>query len=211
MYTYVCEFNVGVRGDDEAEYILDSVRTWPELWGSIKGVTGTLLLSNAFALGGDYEYQWRVDIESLGTLARIDETVKAGERGWRKSRVDWFRHRTAVHSYISGHVAGDQQYCDQRKGKQRKGTDGAVHAVIRSAGGSKGFGERLDTVLSVPGVVTAQTLRPMLGSAGSGDETWLRLDGLERLDGLVEKVTDVGNLRLYGEIREIDGALFVGA
>jgi len=37
------------------------------------------------------------------------------------------------------------------------------------------------------------------------------LDGLERLDGLAERVIDVGNLRLYGEIREIDGSLFAGA
>ena len=50
MYTYVTEFNLAARGIEANEYILDSVRTWPELWGGIKGVTGTLLLGNAFAL-----------------------------------------------------------------------------------------------------------------------------------------------------------------
>jgi len=207
MYAYVTEFNLAVRGDEADEYILDSVRTWPELWGSIKGVTGTLLLGNAFALGGDFEYQFRVDIESLGTLARIDETVKAGEGGWRKSREDWFRNRTTVRSHISSHVAGDEQYC-----QGRKGTDGAVHAVISTASrGSKGFPGSLDAVRSVPGVITAQMLRSVLASAESGEEAWLRMESLERLDDLAGKGLEVGGIRLFGEIREVDGSLFAGA
>jgi len=207
MYTYVTEFNLAVRGDEADEYIMESVRTWPELWGSIKGVTGTLLLGNAFALGGDFEYQFRVDIESLGTLARIDETVKACRGGWRKSRKDWFRNRTAVRSQMSSHVAGDKQYCQERKGK-----DGAVHAVISTASrGSKGFSESLDAVRALPAVVAAQMLRPVMGSAESGEEAWLRMDSLEGLDDLAGKGLEVGDIRLFGEIRELDGSLFVGA
>jgi hypothetical protein len=207
MYTYVTEFNLAIRGDEADEYIMDSVRTWPALWGGIKGVTGTLLLGNAFALGGDFEYQFRVDIESLDTLARIDETVKAGEGGWRKSRKDWFRNRTAVRSHICSHVAGDKQYC-----QERKGTDGAVHAVISAASpGSKAFAESLNTVRALPGVIAAQMLRPLMGSAESGEKTWLRMDSVKGLGGLAGTGVEVGGIRLFGEIREVAGSLFVGA
>ena len=207
MYTFTTEFNLAVRGEEADEYIMDCVRTWPELWGSIKGVTGTMLLSNAFALGGDFEFQWRVGIESLGALARIDETVKAGKGGWPKSRKEWFRNRTAVRSHISGFVAGDKRYITESKG-----TEGAIHAVISSASrGAKGFAESMESVHSMPEVMTTQMVRPMIGSAGSGEQVWVRMNDLEGLDALADKGLEVDNIRLFGEIREVDGALFEGA
>ncbi len=208
MYSYVIEFNLAIRGDEADEYIVDAVRTWPTLWGSIPGVTGTLLLASAFALGGGFEYQWRVDIDRLATLARIDETVKAGEGGWRKSRKEWFRARTAMRSHVSRHVAGDEQYC-----REHKGTDGAVHAVIGTASHTsrQHSAKRLEAVRSVPGVLSAQTLRPVLGSAVSGEQTWLRMDSLESLDDLAGVDLEANAARVFGEIREVDGALFEGA
>jgi hypothetical protein len=148
-----------------------------------------------------------VDIDRLATLARIDETVKAGEGGWRKSRKEWFRARTAMRAHICSHVAGDERYC-----QERKGTDGAIHAVMSTAShGSIRSAERLEAVRSVPGVLSAQALRPVLGEAVSGEQTWLRMDSLERLDDLAGVDLEAGEARLFGEIRELDGSLFEGA
>jgi hypothetical protein len=228
MYSYVTEFNLAVRGDEADEYLLDAVRTWPTLWGSIPGVTGTLLLANAFALGGDFEYQWRVDIDKLATLARIDETVKAGEGGWRESRKKWFRARTALRAHVSRHVAGDERYCEEGKG-----THGAVHAVVSTASLAsrhssehpeaarerlaparerlEALRERVEAVRSVSGIHSAQARRAMLGSAVSGEQIWLRMDSLERLDDLAGVHLDAAEAQVFGEIREVDGALFEGA
>ena len=88
MYSYVMEFNLGPHGEETNEYLEEVARTWPKMWGDIPGVTGTLFLCSAFALGGDFEYQWRVDFDALATLARIDEAQKSA--GWRRSRHAWF-------------------------------------------------------------------------------------------------------------------------
>ena len=59
MYSYVMEFNLGPHGEETQEYLADAARTWPKLWGDIPGVTGTLLLCSAFALGGVSPHQAR--------------------------------------------------------------------------------------------------------------------------------------------------------
>jgi hypothetical protein len=207
MYSYITEFNLAVRGGEADEFILDSARTWHELWGSVEGVTGTLLLGNAFALGGDFEYQFRVDIKSLSTLARIDEAVKAGKGGWRKSRNDWFRYRTAVRSHLSSFVSGDKKYCHCDGNKEK---EGALHAVISSRG-SGDFKRSAWNLDAVRGVISTQVLRPVLGSAESSEHTWLRMDSLEQLDDLAGAGIEASDFRLFGEIRELDGSLFAGA
>jgi hypothetical protein len=204
MYSYVIEFNLEQRGDDAQEYLAEAARVWPKLWGDISGVTGTLLLSNAFALGGEFEYQWRVDIETLGTLSRVDAVMKSGEGGWRKTRRDWFKARTAARAHVSNIVAGDEQYC-QNKG----GRTGTVHFVFHSAAGESA--DRLRTLGSVSGVIVNQSLRPLVGSAVSDEQTWARLESLDSLDGLAEVDLGTGRSQLFGEIRELDGALFAGA
>ena len=207
MYSYVIEFNLGRRGDDAQEYLADAVRTWPRLWGDIPGVTGTLLLSSAFALGGEFEYQWRVDIDTLSTLSRVDEAMKSGDGGWRKTRKEWFDARTAARAQVSAHLAGNETYCQDQKGK-----DGAIHFVFHSRSGESGrSADRLDAVGSVSGVVSTQALRPVVGSAVPYEQTWLRLESLDSLDDVAEVDLGVGYGRLFGEIRELDGSLFAGA
>ena len=209
MYSYVIECNLGQRGDEAQEYLADAVRTWPRLWGDIPGVTGTLLLSSAFALGGEFEYQWRVDIDTLSTPSRVDEAMKSGDGGWRKTRNDWFAARTVARAQVLSHVAGDEAYCQGPKGK-----DAAVHLVLQSpASASERSASRLDAVRSAPGVVSAQALRSVVGSAAAQEQTWLRLESLESLDSVDNAVrADLGGSgRLFGELREVDGSLFAGA
>lgn len=206
MYSYVIEFNLGQRGEDAEDYLADAVRAWPKLWGEIPGVTGTLLLSSAFALGGEFEYQWRVDIDRLAALSRIDATMKSGEGGWRKARKEWFRARTAARAQVSSHVAGTEEYCQGERGKY-----GAIHFVFHSRSDESGrSADRLDALRSVSGVVSAQALRPVVGSV-SGEQTWVRLESLDSLDGLAEVDLGAGDGRLFGELRELDGSFFAGA
>jgi hypothetical protein len=209
MYSYVIEFNLERRGEAAEEYLAEAARSWPKLWLDIPGVTGTLLLSGALALGGEFEYQWRVDIETLSTLARIDEAIAAGEGGWRRTRKDWFAARTVARAQVLGHVAGNEAYCQGQKGK-----DAAVHLVLQSpAGASERSASRLDAVTSASGVVSAQALRSVVGSAAAQEQTWLRLESLESLDSVDDAVrADLGGSgRLFGELREVDGSLFAGA
>jgi hypothetical protein len=202
MYSYVIEFNLGQRGDAAREYLTDAARTWPKLWAEIPGVTGTLLLSSALALGGTFGYQWRVDIETLSTLARIDAAIRSGEGGWRKVTREWFAARTAAQAHVSSHVAGDETYCRVPGGKE-----GAIHLVLQSPSGESGrSADRLEAVRSASGVLSAQALRPVLGST-TEEQLWLRLESLESLDGL----DNVGGGQLFGELRELDGSLFAGA
>src|SRR4051812_44067310 len=110
MFSYVIEFNLAQRGDDAQEFLADAARTWPKLWGNIPGVSGVLLLSSAFALGGKFDYQLRVDLDSLSTLARIDEALKSDDSEWVRARTDWFRSRVAARAHLSEHVAGNKAY-----------------------------------------------------------------------------------------------------
>ena len=206
MYSYVLEFNLARHGDDAEEYLHDAARLWPKLWADIPGVQGTLLLSSALALGGEFDYQWRVDIEALSTLARIDETIKAADGGWRRSTEKYYAARTASRASVSRHVAGDEAYS-----RSQKGTDGAIHLVVHSGAESARLADRVDAVRSASGVLSAQALQPVL--ATGQEQLWLRLEALDALDGLDEVVrADLGGgARLFGELREVDGALFAGA
>jgi hypothetical protein len=193
MYSYVIEFNLAQRGDDAQEFLADAARTWPKLWGDIPGVTGTLLLSSAFALGGEFDYQLRVDLESLSTLSRIDEALKSDNSEWVRARTDWFRSRVAARAHLSEHVAGDDGYL-----KAEKSADAAVHLVLHSGldEGQRTV-ERVQGNDSVSGLVSAQT--------------GLRLQSLDNLDSVAAAGLNVSNGRLFGELREVDGSLFAGA
>lgn len=204
MYSYVIEFNLAQRGDQAEEFLADAVRTWPRQWRDIPGVTGTLLLSSAFALGGDFAYQWRVDIESLATLSRVDTAMKSGNGGWRKTRDEWFRARTAARAHISAHVAGDEKY--SHAGEDRSA---AIHLAVQSTEPA-GSVTKLAAVESAKGVVSSQVLRPIIGSPIAGEQHWIRLDSLDHLDE-VNELAAGGRGQLFGEIREVDGSLFSGA
>jgi hypothetical protein len=207
MYSYVIEFNLSQRGEDAEDYLADAVRKWPRLWGDIPGVTDTLLLSSAFALGGEFDYQWRVEIESLATVSRIDEVMKAGEGGWRAARRDWFQARTAARASVYRHLDGDQDYC-----ADRSGAEAPIHLVFHSEPERlERPGDHLDAIRPIAGVVSTHVLRPVLGSSGTSDQTWVRLASLDHLDGVSQVDLRVRSGRLFGELREVDGSLFSGA
>ncbi|HET6209031.1 MAG TPA: hypothetical protein VFD94_01535 [Jatrophihabitans sp.] len=204
MYSYVLEFNLAHQGEERAqEYTADAARTWPKLWGDIPGVTGTLLLSSAIALGGEFEYQWRVDIESLATLATIDATMRSGENGWRQARKDWFAHRSQSRAHISTHVDGNERYC-----LDGKGSEGGVHLVFHSRGEGR---SALGAVQGASGVLSSQLLRPVVGASSGHEQTWLRLDSLESLDNVAALDVNAVHGNLFGELREVDGSIFAGA
>jgi hypothetical protein len=214
VYTYAIGFNLAARGRDAEDFLHDAVRRWPKLWGDIPGVQSTTLLSNALALGGEFDYQLRVDIEALSTLAAVDETIRSGRDGWRKATKEWFGARTATSARVSQHVAGDEGY-----GRTEDGRAGAIHLVLHPASGeSERLAGAVDKLTSVPGVLSTQALRSTIGSVRSQDQVWLRLDGLKALDGLESVIGDslgrsdvLGGSHLFGELREVDGALFAGA
>ncbi|MBQ0984725.1 hypothetical protein KBZ10_09385 [Streptomyces sp. F63] len=204
-YCYVLQFNLAQRGEEAREYLLEAARTWPRLWGSIPGVTGTLLLSNALALGGEFEYQWRVDIESLDTLSRIDRTIASGENGWREATREWFRNRTDAEAYVCDYIGESGTYC-----REHPGTDAAIHLIVRPSGGGSGAETASSARLRQEGVVSVRVLRPVLGRVASG-EIWVRLAGLHSLDEVVPATSAIGPSLVFGEIREVDGAFFAGA
>ncbi len=183
-------------------------RLWPKLWGDIPGVHGTLLLSSALALGGGFEYQLRVDIEALSTLARVDETIRAGAGGWREASTTWFAARTAARAHVCRHTAGDEAYARRQEGRA-----GSIHLVLHTPDReSRGFADRVEQLRYASGVLSAQALRPVLAGSGEQEQLWLRLDSLEALDGLDKVAGDeLGDGRLFGELREVDGSLFAGA
>lgn len=208
MYSYVLEFNLGKRGDEAEEFLAEAVRTWPRYWEEIPGVTRTLLLCSAFALGGEYQYKWRVDVENLSTLSNIDRVMKAGEGGWREKRQKWFEARTEARAQMLQYRAGDKGHLEARQGEE-----GAIHLVLHHRSGESGPAEdRLGALRGVAGVVSAQALRRVLGPDDVSDQTWLRLESLDHLDDVAaSQDLAVGPGELFGELREVDGSLFTGA
>lgn len=206
MYSYVIEFNLAHRGEQAEEYLEEAVRTWPKLWNDIPGVCGTLLLSSAFALGGDFEYQLRADIENLATLSTIDKVMKT-DHTWARTRKKWFKARIATRATVSKVLGGSETYCEPQKG-----ADAAIHLVFNSPSGESGrASDRLKAVESARGVVAAQAVRIVAGANGFSEQTWLRLGGLDQLDEVSDIDLGEGVSHVFGELREVDGSLFAGA
>ncbi|QKV96189.1 hypothetical protein HUT19_34405 [Streptomyces sp. NA02950] len=204
MYSYVLGFNLALRGDEASRFLEEAVRTWPSLWDSIPGVRGFLLLRGALALGGPFEYQLRVDIDTLNTLSTIDRVMASGEGGWRKTRSKWFKARTVAHARVLGFVDGDEGHLNGQ---------GAIHLLAPCRPDGSGQPEScLQAVREVPGVVSAQVLRPALAAADAQEELWVRLQSLDNLDAVAAAGgLATGRAQLFGELREVDGALFAGA
>lgn len=205
MYSYVCDFNLKFAGTEAEDFLGRAARSWPELWEGIPGVTSTLLLSNAFALGGDYEYRFRVDIERLSTLASIDKALKSDDGEWRRIRQEWFEARSSVRGSLSARVSGERDYLARSDDREA-----LIHWVLPESNGAD-LKQSTDSLRGIEGVVASEGHRPI--TAALQHETWARLAGLEALDSIVESRGEdsLGGARLFGEIREIDGALFAGA
>jgi len=225
MHSWIYEFNLNVKGEEAERYLTTVIREWPALYAEIPGVRGTLLLSNAFALAGDYAYLFRVDVESLATLSTIDRTIKSDDRRWRKVREDWFERRTAVRARLvrEARHGSSPDYLQPAK-------DGLVHYVFSHSTSSNGkaasHGTRnLRTELSkawepIDGVHSVQHLTAAMQAVGDKRyETWVRLRDLEVLDDVSAANDRLGpilrdvpvNSQLFGELREVDGALISGA
>lgn len=206
MLSYYCDFNLSFAGSAADDFIAQAAGTWPELWESIPGVRRTLLLSNAFALGGDFGYRWRIDIDSLSTLANIDGALKSDDGGWRRIRKHWFDARTGVRSTLTEYIAGAKDYYGANGDEEA-----LIHCVVSDTDADAAR-KRADSARTGNGVVAVQSQRPVLAPFGTGHETWFRLAGLANLDQVIEDGGSVGaRAQLFGEVREIDGALFVGA
>lgn len=205
-FSYICDFNLRFAGAEAEEFVADAARSWPPLWEAIPGVTSTLLLSNAFALGGDYEYRWRVDIEQLSTLGAIDDALKSDDGEWQRIREQWFDARTAAGGSLTETVSDNGDYAAARD------REALIHWLVPA---KEGAGKELaGEAHSIEGVVAAETHRPVIAhkGAGLGEHTWFRLAGLKALDSFVERGAQiVGSAQLFGEITEIDGSLFIGA
>jgi hypothetical protein len=225
MLSWIYEFNLNVKGEEAEQYLTTILREWPALYAEIPGARGTLLLSNAFALAGEYAYLFRVDVESFATLNTIDQTIKSDDRRWRKVREDWFERRTAVRARIVREARHDSSPDYLKPAK-----DGLIHYVFSHGASSNGAAPRhgtrdLRTELSkawepIEGVHSVQHLTAAMQAVGDKRyETWVRLRDLEVLgdvsaanDRLGSVLRDVPiNSQLFGELREVDGALIAGA
>jgi hypothetical protein len=217
MLSYVCEFNLAVRGDHAERYLTRVLREWPPLYAELEGVRGTLLLANAFALAGNYTYLWRVDVESFRTLQVIDDALTSDDRRWRRARSEWFEHRSDVRARL---LRGDGP---------ADVADGLVHFIL-AHGAANGGSERTASSAREEvgrvwrqrkGVQTVEHLTAVVQPfSGERYEAWARLDGLETLEEVVQAndeelapllETSVVSSRAYGELREVDGALLAGA
>jgi hypothetical protein len=207
-FSYACDFNLRHAGAEAEEFVAEAARSWPPLWEAIPGVRSTLLLSNAFALGGPYQYRWRVDIDRLSTLAAIDDALKSDDSDWRRIRKHWFEARSAVQANLTEAVTGNGDYAASGD------RDALIHWLVAAANGA---GRKLaEEAGSIEGVVAAEAHRPVVAVKGYGsgadEHVWYRLAGLKALDSVAEHgIRDISAGQLFGEIREIDGSLFVGA
>lgn len=205
MYSYVCDFNLKFAGAEAEDFLGRAARSWPQLWERIPGVTSTLLLSNAFALGGEYEYRFRVDIERPSTLASIDKALKSDDGEWRRIRQEWFQARSSVRGSLTARVSGEQDYLGRSDN-----LEALIHWVVPESNGAD-LKTSTESLRGIDGVVASEGHRPI--SAALQHETWARLSSLEALDSVVESRGEdsLAGARLFGELREVDGALFAGA
>ena len=206
-FSYYCDFNLKFAGEEAEEFLADAARSWPPLWESIPGVTSTLLLSNAFALGGPLGYRWRVDLGKASDLGNVDKALRSGDGDWKRIRARWFEARTSVRGALAETVAGAEDY-----GAKGYTDEGLIHCVV-SHSDDGNLERHAAAAESISGVLAFQSHRHVLGSAANGPETWLRVARLEDLDSVVGSFRELGSqpAHLFGEVREIDGNLFVGA
>ena len=219
MPSYICEFDLDVRGEDATDYLTKIARDWPALYADLPGVSRTLLLINAQGLGGEYGYLWRADIDSLSTLKTIDDALNSDDKGWRTARRDWFEHRTRVRARLTRHARGTEPSYGQG--------DGLIHYVLsHHSNGHGGQVRELRGSLEsgwrgASGVQSVEFLTAIIQPySGERYEAWARLADLEAF-AHVSKVNDEQlapilrstqvQSRLYGELREVDGALVAGA
>jgi hypothetical protein len=210
--SYICEFNLKVTGSSAEKYLTRISRQWPALYADLKGVRGTLLLANAFGLAGPYSYLWRVDIDSYKTLQVIDDALKSSDQEWRKARSEWFENRTEVRARLLN-IDDDTNYLE---GSDKR--DGLVHFVLAYAsnGDPKKTSKlyRTNLLKSYRGnkkVHAAQHLSAVLQpSKDRAGEVWARLANLDSLEA-VASAAPGGFTSLYGELREVNGALIAGA
>ncbi|HEY0514082.1 MAG TPA: hypothetical protein VGH73_19395 [Thermoanaerobaculia bacterium] len=215
MLSYICEFNLNVSGEKADSYLHRIVREWPALWEKLPGVHGTLLLQNAFALGGKFAYAFRVDIESFKTLQVIDDALKSDDRQWRKIRSEYFEHRTEVRARLLQQGGGGESYL-----RPAGGGDGLIHLVVSHDGGGDAGGAKAPAFARSQGVQAVQQHSAFLqASAVAGrNETWLRLANLASLDEVHNSFAQLGassgtrvTSHLFGELREVNGVLHAGA
>ena len=204
-FSYCLDFNLRFVGDEADEFLDYAARTWPAMWESIEGVSNPLLLSNAFALSGKYGYRLRVDIRRLSDLVNV-EAAMTSQADWKETRRRWFDARAAGQASLSQIVSGSDNYSEPGS------KDGLVHCVISHADfpGPELYARVL---ANTAGVIAFQSHRQILSAPADRHQSWLRLRGLEHLDSVFESVSELGtsSALLYGEIREVDGNLLVGA
>jgi hypothetical protein len=202
-FSFQSDFSLKFAGEEARDFIGDAVRTWPELFERVPGVTGTLLLSNSFALGGAFEYRWRVDIEKVSTLDALGAAFGSDDPAWSRLMSRWFSARTAVSARVMEHTAGDDGYA-------AGGEDALVHVVLGTNGGGKEATEA--TLRQARGVRAFQAQRTVLTAGPTVQESWVRLGGLGEIDDFAQSISaSTVPSQLFQEVREIDGDILVGA
>jgi hypothetical protein len=213
--TYACEFNLHKEGVDAENYLASALRTWPEIYAELDGVKGTKLLANAFGLGGDFNYEWRVDIESLATLEVIDKALKSDDERWQTARREWFEKRSRVRARLTQRV-------DDESDESRNGDALQFGVTYHTANGSakETRGALAETLRAVDGVTGVEHHAAVVNSvAAANHESWAGLGSLADLDKLAgvsngklgELVGPRAHSRLLSELQEVDGALRSGA
>jgi hypothetical protein len=205
--SYCLDFNLRFAGEEAEEFLTRAVRTWPPLWEGIPGVTGTLLLSNALALGGPLGYRWRVDFERLSDLVNADRALNSDDEETRRIVEHWFDGRSSAQASISQSIAGEANY-----NAYGGGAEGLIHCVFLHS--ERAHSQQHTKVGSeTKGVLAFQSHQELLSPDARGYATWFRLAGLDHLDSVFAATSEFGSrtARLFGEVKEIDGNLFLGA
>ena len=205
--SYCLDFNLRFAGEEAEEFLGRAVRTWPALWEGIPGVASTLLLSNAFALGGPLGYRWRVDFEKLSDLLSVDRALKSDDGETRRIVEHWFDGRSAARASISQSIAGEANYNTYDGGEE-----GLIHCVFLHS--EKAHSQQHARVASkTKGVLACESQQELLSPDVRGYATWVRVAGLEQLDSVFAATSDLPSrtAHLFGEVKEIDGNLLVGA
>lgn len=209
MPTYVAEFNLNVTGREAESFLVQALRQWPPLYDQVPGVQGTLLLANALGLAGEYAYAWVVDLDSFDALAAIDKALTSDDKRWQSARATWFKHRTDVRARVLS-SEGDSGYLS----KANEGSAPGVHYVLAYGADERSAQASKEAAQSSKRAGAVRHATTVVGPAdGAPHEVWVRLPGLDALGDAHQAFdrTAVAGSRLYGELRERDGALLAGA